>query len=156
VNSGGGEDDVVDVPGPCVCDVPVQRTAKLVAPAEFTLVSREWTPASLHARPRCLDVDIEVHDEDVQLLEQLPALDCSAAERDHGGRATIARVRDERSLQLAKRRLTTLVEDFGNRAFRTLDLLVDVEEVASEAAGDLGAERRLPRAHKADQREVPV
>jgi hypothetical protein len=37
-----------------------------------------------------------------------------------------------------------------------LDLAVEIDQPAPEPPGDLGSEGRLPRAHEADQRDVPV
>ena len=48
------------------------------------------------------------------------------------------------------------LEELRNRpSDSTLELAVEVDERTAEPVGDLGADRRLARAHEADQREVP-
>jgi hypothetical protein len=60
-------------------------------------------------------------------------------------------------LPLAEGSLTVLAEELGDAAAdRLLDRRVDVHMVARDPLGDLARERRLPRAHEADQSEVPV
>ncbi len=53
--------------------------------------------------------------------------------------------------------LAALLEQLGQRASgRALELAVEVDEPPAEPARDLRAERRLARAHEADERDVPV
>jgi hypothetical protein len=60
-------------------------------------------------------------------------------------------------LQRAKLRLPTLLEQLGNcLAGRSLELPVEVDEPAPEPFCHLRAERRLARAHEADERDVTV
>jgi len=75
----------------------------------------------------------------------------------HDGRLRgTAHVADEQRLDLTEGGLVAAREELGNRAVRTLDLVVDVPERATEALGDLRAYRRLPRAHVPDEDDVPV
>src|SRR5581483_3414863 len=86
--------------------------------------------------------------------EQPARLDGAAAEGDHARRAALARVADEARLDLAERRLALLGEEVPDRALGPLDLVVDVDEAAAQPLGHDRPQRRLARAHEADQREV--
>ena len=84
-------------------------------------------------------------------------LDCAAAEREHR-RPLVLECPDRRlGLEHAKLDLPALLEDLGQRTPRgALELAVEVDEPPAEPLRDLGAERRLARAHEADERDVPV
>ena len=84
-------------------------------------------------------------------------LDRAAAERDHRGRPAGKRLERGLGLELAELRLAALAEDLRDRLpQRLLELAVEVDEPPAEPLGNLRAERRLARAHEADEREVPV
>ena len=79
---------------------------------------------------------------------------CSAAERDHG-RPARERFGDDLLLDPAELGLAAF-EELADRAEMLLDLLVGVDERTVHEPRELAAERRLPRAHEADEREVLV
>ena len=57
----------------------------------------------------------------------------------------------------AELRLAPLLEEVGNRRAEVLlEIPVEVDERTTEPVGHLRAERRLSRAHEADEREVVV
>ena len=61
------------------------------------------------------------------------------------------------SLEHAELGLPSLLEQLRHRLPSGLrNLAVEVDEPPAEPLRDLGAERRLARAHEADQRDVPV
>ena len=78
----------------------------------------------------------------------------SASESDHRRRAC-ERLRDDLLLDPAELGHAAL-EELADRAEALFDLLVGVDERAIRQARELAAERRLPRAHEPDQREVLV
>src|SRR5207249_3802861 len=122
VDAGGCEDHVVDVACPRIGDLVVQRLPQLVPPPELGLVARERPAAALRASPRRVDVDVEVNDEGIELVEQVPRLDRAAADGDHARFAAVARVADEARFDLPECALALLGEEVPDRAFRTLDL----------------------------------
>ena len=156
VNAGGSEDDVVLVARHSIGDLSVERASPSVPLAEFAFVARERPPASLHTPPRGVGVDVEVNDERFGRIEKLPRLDGAAADGDDGVPATAERVPDEPSLDLAERDLPLARKHVPDRAVRALDLTVDVAKRPREPPRHLLSERRLPRAHEADEDEVPV
>jgi hypothetical protein len=99
---------------------------------------------------------MNVHDEDVEVLEQVPSLDGAAADGDHGRLAAPGRLAEEAGLDLAKRSLSLLLEELPDRPLRTLDLLVDIQERPTQAGCNLAAEHGLAGSHEADQREVAI
>src|SRR5690242_10813225 len=92
----------------------------------------------------------------VSVREQAAGLDRSAADGDDARLAPVERRSDELRLELAERSLALRLEQVPDRPFRTLDLVVDVVERPPQPFGDLAAERRLARAHEADEDEVAV
>ena len=80
--------------------------------------------------------------------------DRAAAERDHGRRPG-ERLCDDLLLDPPELRLAAL-EELRDRPEAPLDLLVGVDERAPGQPRELAAERRLPRAHEADEGEVLV
>ena len=60
-------------------------------------------------------------------------------------------------LELSKSEFTTTLEDVGDAHGRALlDDFVHRDERSSEPLGEHGSERGLPRAHEADERDVPI
>jgi hypothetical protein len=99
-------------------------------------------------------------DRDCVLAERAPdrrARDRAAAERDHRRLAPAQRVDRDRLLEHTELQLAAPREQLGNRLARAvLELAVEIDELAAEPARELDPERRLARAHEADEREVPV
>ena len=87
----------------------------------------------------------------------LLGLDRAAAERDHRGPCVGQRLERHLGLELAELGLAALAKDVRDRLpERALELAVEVDEPPAEPLGSLRAERRLARAHEADEREMPV
>ena len=79
----------------------------------------------------------------------------AAAELDDGDRAARENVERRLLLELAELRLAARLEQLGDgRAGSLLDDRVDRDELPPESLGELRAERRLPRAHEAHERDV--
>ena len=78
-----------------------------------------------------------------------------SAQLDNGRRAE-SECRDrDLLLQRAKRAFPARLEELGDRDTRArLDEIVDGDERPAEARGQLRAERRLARAHEADEGEM--
>ena len=140
VHAGGGEHDVVGIPGDDVGDLRVQRPSLVVQTAEGRLVLRERAIAALDPLPAGVDVDVEPD-------RQRVAERVSHGRRGH--RAAAEREHDRLLLERAEGRLPLLAEDLGDRLARpVLDEVVGVD--AAEPAGGGG----LARAHEADDRDV--
>ena len=94
------------------------------------------------------------------LAERLPdlrRLDGAAAEGEHRRSAGVERRDGGRSLLETELDLAARLEELGDRALhRPLELAVEIDEAPAEPLGGHEAERRLPRAHEPDQRDVPV
>jgi hypothetical protein len=140
-HAGCGEDDAVRILGPRVRGLFIQWLPPGVPLAELALVARERPAAALHAFPRGVDVDVQMDDECVELLEQIPRLDRAAAHGDDARLTALGRLAEKARLQLAERSLSVLLEELPDRALRKLDLLVDVQERPSQPPCDLAAER---------------
>src|SRR5262249_32830162 len=148
-----GEDDAIGVLSSRVCGLLVERPTTLVAVAELAFVTRKRPAASLHARPGFVRVDVEVHRQDVQRVEEVARLDRAA--RDRAWLAAHCDLAREPGLELAKSGLPLLLEQLPDRPFGPLDFLVDVVERPSQAQSRLPAHCRLAGAHEADQGDVP-
>ena len=104
-------------------------------------------------------VDRHVHGQRVppERLPDLLRLDRAAAECQY--RRPVLTQRPERhvGLERAELELPTLLEELRDRLTeRPFQLAVDVDEPPAEPFGDLRAQRRLPRAHEADERDVAI
>ena len=154
-----GEHDLVHVVCHGLRNLVVERRALLVQRVKALLVLGERTVAAADPRPGGRGVDLDVNRERV-LAERAPdllGLDRAAAERDHGGRPAGERLQRRLGLQLAEVRLAARSEDLRDRLpQRALELAVEVDEPPAQPLGRLLAERRLARAHEADEREVPA
>ena len=152
-----GEQHVFDARRDVVRGAVVQRPPLLLEQAsEGRLVAGERTVAAAHAVPGLADLDVDPNRE--RVLAKEPARSFrehgTATECDHPGPRGGEHLRRELLLATAERRLTAL-EQCGDRPVAALDLAVEVDERASALPGDLLADRRLARAHEADEREVP-
>jgi len=84
-------------------------------------------------------------------------LDRSAAEGEHRRALVAQRVQRRLGLEHAELRFASLLEDLRYRLVqRPLQRQVEIDETAPDAVRDLHSERRLARAHEADQRDVLV
>jgi hypothetical protein len=151
---GRGQDDVVRVAGHGVGHGRVERRAERVAPPELHVVPGERPAAALHPRPGRVDVDVEMDDEDVERVEQLPGLDRAAPDGDHARAPASRGLADEARLDLAEGGLSPLREEIPDPAVCGLDLVVDVVERPPEPGRDLAADGRLAGSHEADEHEV--
>src|SRR5581483_2950008 len=158
VHGCGGEDRVEDVRHPRNGDLLVEGAPLVVQPTELRLVPSERAIAATDALPARVDVLVD------------PDRDCALGEAPADGLArhrTAAERHDQRlgrshqgvdglHLPVAERRLA-LREELGDRASGVvLDEAVGVDERPAEPEGGRLAERRLARAHEADEREVLV
>ena len=139
-----------------MCNLRVTWPTLRVSSAELVFVLRERPRAPAHARPCSLDVDVEVDDEHAAAFDQVARLDRAPAERDDDRITSCGHVGRDARLDLPERGLAAFTEEIRDRAVAALDLSVDVDERPAEPPRDFGAERRLPRAHEADEREMPV
>jgi len=154
-----GQDDVFDVPRDGVGRLGVERPPALEQRAEARLVARERPPLPPGSRPRDSWVDVDQHRQRA-LAQRAPdrgRLDGPATECEHC-RPLVAQRRQRRlGLEHAELRLAPLLEQLRHRlAQRALELAVEVDEPPAEPVCHLDAERRLARAHEADEREVPL
>jgi hypothetical protein len=153
------EHDPVDVVGDGVCGLLVERRAALVQAVEARLLLRERTVAAAHSGPGGRGIDLDVHGQGT-LAQRAPdrlGLDRAAAERDDGRPFVAQRLECRLGLEHAKLGLTALAEDLRDRLpQRALELAVEVDEPAPQPLGHLHPERRLARAHEADEGKVPV
>ncbi len=123
---------------------------------EVPLVPRERAVGSPGSLPGLCRVDEQVHGPRGAREPLLGRLreHRAAAERDHGRIRRIQRLGDHDLLERAELSLSALVEELRDRPVTALDLLVRVDERAADARGDVATDRRLPRAHEADESEV--
>ena len=105
------------------------------------------------ALPGRVDVHLEVHDEVAG--ELFGPLDRASSD-GYDLAAAAARLGEVSRLELAESRFATLVEDLVDRAFRPLDLGVDVHELTSQPARNLRSGGRLAGSHEADEHEVEI
>jgi len=119
-------------------------------------VLRERALAPARTLPRRLDIHLDVHDERVEPFDEPGSVHRPAAERDHARLPGAAGVCDGLRFELAERGLPARREEVRDRAMRALELGVDVPERPPEPLRDRLPERRLARAHEADEDEVPV
>ena len=158
VDAAGGQHDAVDVVGARVGDLVVDRATLLVElpKRRFVLGERPFRPA--HPLPGSVDRGIEQHRHRA-LAEQRSRgrrEHRTAAQRDHDRLRRLEHPGGEALLGLAKRAFAALEELRDRRARLPLDLDVEIQEAPSQAVRHRSAERRLARAHEADERDVPV
>src|SRR5205823_11926124 len=136
----------------------VQRTPLLVEqPPERRLVAGKRPVAATNALPRLAEVDVDPHGEGA--LAQQPARSRrehgTSAECDHRGLRRGEHLCGELLLHAAELRLAPF-EELPDRAVPLLDLTIEVDERPSTETRGLFPDRRLPRPHEADEREVPL
>jgi len=156
---GGGQHDRLRLRGGHVRALLVERPAPLVEPPEALLVPRQWPPAAADTSPGRRRIDVDPHRQ--RLLAQRPPdarrLDRAAPERQNRRPLVLERLDRRVSLEHAELGLPSLLEQLRHRLpGRLRNLAVEVDEPPAEPLRDLGAERRLARAHEADERDVPV
>ena len=105
--------------------------------------------------------DVDVEQNDVNALRSASRFSArrhrTAAERDHRGLGLGERHADGVRLDLAEPVLAALLEELRDRlAGALLDRVVEVDERPAEPRRELAPERRLARAHEADERDVAV
>ena len=158
--AGGCQHDVVPVAGAGVRRLLVQRQALLEQLSELALPLGERSPpAPAGSLPRLFHLHLHEHR---QCTLAKPAggrlrNHRTAAERDHGRHGRIESLTRELLLDRAELDLAARREDRGDRRRRVpLDLGVEIDERTREAGGNPAAERRLPGAHEADERQMAV
>ncbi len=147
VDAGRGEDDVVGVPGDDVGDLRVERPALLVEPLELLAVPRERAIAPAHALPA---VSTSTSSQTTVARSFSSARTSGMVTAPPPRSTTRGSVRREHvpdDLRLSRAECRLAVVEQRDRNVR---VGLDVRE--TERAGD----RRLPRAHEADEREVRV
>ena len=153
------ENDVVGVTDTDVRGLFVQGSAPLVERPEVVSVLSERPGRPCDPFPRLVDLDL---DEDRQRvlpkgLANRRRLHRAAAESQHGGPVLTERFERPFGLDHPEACFSLLLEQLRNRTSeRPLDLAVEVEEQPPGPGRDHGTDRRLPRAHEADERDVPV
>ncbi len=157
LNAARCEHDTIEIGCAGVGHLLVERAAPFVERAEIRLLLRQRPLASRRTFPRSFRIDLEQDGDGTlaQLVADRGRLDCASAERDH--RRLRKPQRSERLPRFpeAELGLSFLPEELGDGLpQRPLELPIQVDERTTEALGDLGPERRLPRAHEADEREV--
>ena len=155
VHAAGGEHGSVEIGRAGVRGVVVERPPLLEQRPERCFVLGERPVAALDAEPCLLGVDLhqDRHGAIAQRLPDLVGADGAAAERDHRRARRVEGVAGVLRLAEAERGLAAGHEDLRDRLL-PLDLAVDVDERPPELLRERGAERRLARAHEADQRDV--
>jgi hypothetical protein len=159
VDARGGEDDVVEVVRDEVGRRLVERAPALVQLREAALVLRERPCGAPGTLPRRLERDVNPDRPRVsaQRLACPRRFDRPAAESEHPRVRRLEHRDRPFLLDLAEPVLAVAREQLGDRVAVLLgNELVDVDERQADQLGGLPAERRLARAHEADQREVAV
>ncbi len=131
--------------------LPVERTERLSVACERTVAGRDPLPGLVGR-------DLEVDREGVLRQGRTGALraERAAAELDDRERTLQQRLERRLLLELTERRLAACLEDLGNRRpCSRLHHAVDRHERPTQPLGEQRAERGLPRAHEADECEVP-
>ena len=123
---------------------------------KFPPVSRKRTLRPLSSPPRLFEARL---DEDgvrppPQSVARPLGEDRAAAERDDGRLVAPESLRHDSLFEPTKLGLAALVEEPRDRAVARPDLLVGIHERSLCEAGDLAADRGLPRPHEADEGEV--
>ena len=95
-------------------------------------------------------------DDRTVVAQEAGCLDRSSTESDHARLRTRQCLPDEPGLDLAERGLALGREQLRDRAVLVGDGRVDVDERPPEPARHVCADRRLPRAHEADEDDVPA
>jgi hypothetical protein len=130
----------------------VQRTKLL-------LVLRKRPIAAPRPPPRLLDRSVHPDRGRVRAkrLAGSAGLDRPAAERDHGRHGRLEQGDRPLLLELAETRLALAREQLRDGpAVVGSNQLVDVDELPSDARRSLRTQRRLARAHEADERDLPI
>ena len=92
-----------------------------------------------------------------QRLTDRRRLDSAAAESQHRRALPVESVESPVSLDHAKACLAFLAKEVRDRTLKgALDLAVEIDQLSTGLDRHLGADRRLPRAHEPDERDVPV
>ncbi len=153
------ENHVVGVTGTDLGGLFVQRSAPLVEGAEVLGVLSERPGRPRDSFPRLVDLDLDEDRQRVlpQRLANRRRLHRAAAEGQYGRPVLAERLQCAFRLDHPEARLAFLLEQLRDRKpQRPLDLAVEVEEQPSDPSRDHGTDRRLPRAHVPDERDVPV
>jgi hypothetical protein len=158
VHAAEGEDRALRIVRANVGDLLVEPPALCVEAPEGGLVLRERARRAPDARPCILDAHVEEHGHG-SVGKQAPD-----GLREHGAAAERIHARpdgrQERQrgalLERPELRLAAGEEVGDRRSCALLDRVVEVDERATEALGQLTADRRLARAHEADEDDVTV
>ena len=159
VDPGRGQHDAVRVARARIRSVLVDREPRAVERVERVLVDRERPPTLARPRPGGCGVDVEQHREGTPLQDRARRLGQhrAAPEGDHGGLGAFDHGCCDPLLDHPEPGLAVAREELLDRgAGLPLDLVIEVDEGAAEAAGDLLPEGRLARAHEPCEREVAV
>src|SRR3954468_16957680 len=156
VDTRRGEGRTLGIVRDRVSDLSVQRPALGVETPELALVLSERPTGAAGAPPREIDVDV---DQDHEVLgDALPGLgarDGPAAEREHRRVGACEGEAHGVLLDPPELLLSPLGEELADRlAGALLDRSVEIEEGTFEPLGQLPPERRLARAHEADEDDV--
>jgi hypothetical protein len=158
VDAAGGQDDAVDAVCARVGDLVVERSPFLVEPPKRRFVLSERSSRPAYPVPGSVDNHVE-EDTDRALPQQSPGgrgEHGAAAQRDDHRFRRGQHPRGEALLGLAKLAFPALEELRDRRARLTLDLDVEIEEAPAQAVRHRRSERRLPRPHEPDERDVSV
>jgi hypothetical protein len=135
----------------------VQRLPLVEQTPELLPVLRKRTTGVADALPCSGYVDVHPEGERArrQQLACAPGKNGPAPQGDHGERRRAENLSRDLFLEAAKRGLAPL-EELGDGTVAPLDLTIEVDERPAAEAGNLLADRRLPRAHEADEGEMSL
>jgi len=150
-----GEQHIVDASHRSGGDLVVQGLPRVEERPERFLVARKRTAASPDALPgrRGVDLDPDGMGTTAQKVARALGKHCSTAERDHGRLGGGEHLRRELLLEATELRLASL-EELRDGSMASFELSVEIDEGSGAQPRGFLTERRLARAHEADEREV--